>query len=342
MVPLVLSLVFVANADGIPRLRLVGTSVTPLYTNGVRWAAYEPTTGTTRIMDARRGQWFSRRDPEGCAGGLVAVGTSDLLYLCTHPPCRQGFLGSPGGCSVQIGSEAQLDARYMVEGLASGAAEPVAGEEHLPFDDSEGGGFTALTRVGSQWVQGETNTLYSGYVFFLNWHDGELRTERLQPDGEPPQPDGEHLTVDLDSPNLTKPICAPLTRIWASGIHSWGPLPFAYAPPFAATGYEDGKVTLERCGSQAARSLPGQESDSLQIGAGILSWIAANPRIKNNDDTMYLTRLQSHAHNWHGRVYTLAGPEVGAHFMLLAHTRTTVYETAMRRGPTRIYAARIP
>jgi hypothetical protein len=57
---------------------------------------------------------------------------------------------------------------------------------------------------------------------------------------------------------------------------------------------------------------------------------------------VYLTHLKPHARDWHGRVYTLTDPEVGANFTLLQHTATTVYATTSREGATQIYAARIP
>jgi hypothetical protein len=45
-----------------------------------------------------------------------------------------------------------------------------------------------LTAVGSQWVKGTTGSGYSGWVYFLNWHTGELRyeyEERQPPSGYP-------------------------------------------------------------------------------------------------------------------------------------------------------------
>jgi hypothetical protein len=238
-------------------------------------------------------------------------------------------------------TESYFDANYVVEDVATGAAMTVVGDGHLPFDDSEGDGYTGMTAVGSQWVKGETNSLYGGWVFFLNWHTGELRTEGRQPPG------GYSTFEDLDSTGLVQPICAPLKRSSETGIHRWGPLPFTYAAPLGAGVSETanealGSLTLRKCGSRAGQALPGSEVRSLQSGGRVLSWIAADPHTGNNGDTMYVTRLEPHARRWHGRVYTLAHP-AGADFTLLQHTATTVYETtAIPEHSIRIYAARIP
>ncbi len=115
-------------SGGAPRPRLVGTAVTSLYSDGVRWAAYEPMPGTTRIMDARTGRWTTRRDPEGCARGLVAVGSGYLLYWCgTNRPCQVGF-AEDGGCALVNAHESYLYTNYVVEDIATGVALPVAGD----------------------------------------------------------------------------------------------------------------------------------------------------------------------------------------------------------------------
>jgi hypothetical protein len=324
------------SAYGTPRLRLIGTAVTRLYSDGVRWAAYEPTAGTTRLIDARTGRWSRRHDPEGCAGGLIAVGSEDLLYQCSHQPCEHRSLQF-GGCVVEGPGEASFDANYVVVDIATKIARAVVGDRHLPLDDSPVGGYTHLTAIGSQWVEGETSSERSGYVFFLNWHTGEVRQETERPNGNYPT------FEDLDNAKLVRPICTPLRRRAAADPGVRGALPFAYAAPFAVEADEvAGELSLMRCGSHLVHALPGERAGSLQIGGGVLSWIAADPRIENNDDTMYLTRLEPHSRSWHGRIYTLTGPEVGADHMLLQHTRTTVYETATRQLPIHIYAARIP
>lgn len=38
-------------------------------------------TGVTRIMDTVKGTTRTRSDPEGCAGGLLAIGGEEILYV---------------------------------------------------------------------------------------------------------------------------------------------------------------------------------------------------------------------------------------------------------------------
>jgi hypothetical protein len=317
-------------AQGAIRLKLVGVAATPLYTDGAGWAAYEPTAGTTRIIDERTRHSTNRTDPEGCAGGLLALGGGELLYQCAHGSCPRY------GCMERTADGGYVDASYAVEDIVGGAVHPVVGANHLPLDESEGPGYTQLSAVGSQWVQGETNSVYSGYRFFLNWHTSELREEGHQPAG------GFKTVEDLSSPALAESMCSPLTRTFSLGIHQRLPPTFVYEFPFAVANNEEGEPSLRRCGSLRSQVLPGKQATSLQLGGGLLSWIAVDPSIPNNDDTMYLTPLQPHARDWHGRIYTVRGPEVGAEFMLLQHTSTMIYETAERRGPRRIYTAHLP
>jgi hypothetical protein len=327
------------NAHAGPRLKLIGGSVTSLYTDGARWAAYEPSAGVTRLIDSKTRRLSNRTDPTGCAGGLVAVGSGELLYHCEQqcPP-------SPNdrGCvfpndSGEGGFNWYEDTRYVAEDLATGLAHPIVGDSRLPIANTSEGGDTALGAIGRQWVEGTVSVYHGGDHYWLNWHTGRLVEEdsRIRFDARE--------AVDLNSVGLVRPICAPLTHDTEfNTIEVSALLFFAYVAPFAVESPEgQAHGRLRRCGSDQARSLPGVAPWSLQLGGGVLSWIASDPRIKNNDDTMYLTRLDPHARSWRRKIYTLDGPEVGQHFMLLQHTATTVYETTTR-GSIQIYAALIP
>ncbi len=140
-------------------LKQIGTSYTRVYTDGVRWAVYEPTEGVTRIMDTVRGTSTTRPDPEGCAGGLIAVGGGEILYACSDsqcaeaadvclpeqqcPPPRQIFY-----CSERSKYES---GRWTVEDLTSGAQYPLNIGKGLP---------PYVTRYGdgiSHWTRSEAN-----------------------------------------------------------------------------------------------------------------------------------------------------------------------------------------
>jgi hypothetical protein len=270
-------------------------------------------------MDANTGRSTDHGDPQGCAGGLVAVGSGELLYRCADQPRT----------------------RYVVVDIATSREHPVVGTDHLPYEFTGAEGFsTELVAIGSQWAEGRTSgaTHLEGSIVYLNWHTGQLRQEGKEP------PLGYRRTADLNYARLFRPICPPLTHKLVNEIHipSWE-FPFAYMFPFVVeTPGWKGQLRLRKCGSNVAHELSGERASSLQVGAGIVSWIAADPHIANNDDTMYSTRLNGHVPSWHGRIEKLWGPEVGASWMLLQHTSTMVYETAERLGPLRIYAMRIP
>jgi hypothetical protein len=340
----VLQMTVVPGAGAVPRLKLIGRSVTWLYTDGVRWAAYEPSVGITRLVDSKARRSGNRPDPAGCAGGLVAVGSGELLYHCEQqcPPSPV----SDGACVFSEGSGEYgwyLEARYVAEDIATGSTHPIIGDTHLPIANISEGGTTSLVAVGRQWLEGIVTAYHGGGKYWLNWHTG-----RLVEEGAGTRFDAREV-VDLNSSGLVRPICTPLARetpspnqvnLEVSGFPSFG-----YAWPFAFESVEDGVEAhgdLRHCGSHRRQALPGVAPWSVQLGGRVLSWIASDPRIRNNDDTMYLTRLDRHASSWHKRVYILDGPQVGRHFMLLQHTVTTLYETTGRLGRLQVYAAQIP
>jgi hypothetical protein len=332
------------SAYAAPHLKLIGKSVTWLYTDGARWAAYEPSAGITRLIDSKARRSSNRPDPTGCTGGLVAVGSGELLYHCEQqcPPSPT----SDGACVFNKGSGQYnwyQDTRYVAEDIATGLSHPIIGDNHLPMANIDEGGSTSLVAVGRQWVEGIVTIYHGGGRYWLNWHTGRL----VEEDASMRFDAGK--VMDLNSSSLVRPICTPLARATpnSNGVNlEVSDFPsFAYVSPFAFESPEEREEAhghLRRCGSRQTQTLPGVAPWSLQLGGGVLSWIASDPRIRNNDDTMYLTRLDRHARSWHRRIYTLDGPEVGRHFMLLQHTATTVYETTARPGSLRVYAAWIP
>ena len=117
------------------RLKRIGTSYTPVYTDGVRWAVYEPTEGVTRVMDTITGTSTTRPDPDGCAGGLIAVGGGEILYACSDHECPEATdacvispvqtIGQPYQRSYEIG-------RWIVEDVTSGAEQQLNAGKGLP------------------------------------------------------------------------------------------------------------------------------------------------------------------------------------------------------------------
>lgn len=276
-----------------------------LFADGVRWAAYEPVSGSTELLDARMGSKVERPDPAGC-GSLKAIGHGELLYECESTPL--------GGGTANV--------HYAVVGALSGAQHPVPGELRFASD-----GGVYLDAIGADWAQGCACFHHASGVLFVNWHTG--RQHFVSGDQPPSSVPGERRDFDdLDTPTLTRPLCAPLART-PDTLESEPFEPFAYGPPFAVGGTPS--FVLRRCGTRATESLPGAAGpESAQFGAGVLTW--------NGGGTAYVTRLTPRARVWHGPIEEIAGIGPGAP----QHTSTTVYFSRPAvGGGSMIYAARL-
>lgn len=301
-----------------------------LYTDGVRWAAYEPTVGVTRLIETVKNKAIERVDPEGCAEGLIAVGGGELLYSCEDPECLEHERVCPLPSNNRLTA-----ARYVVEDIASGAQHPVAGENTLLDNGSEGGP-SGLYEIGSQWAKGEVGSNAGAYKFFLNWHTGRFVRE---------SEGSEDNIENLSSSNLTQPLCKPIKRpaneaeYYKSSAYS----PLEYEPPFAVVGplgtaSEVSYVPLQlrKCGSRKSVLLP--VGGGVQLGGRLLSWVGNDP---------YITQLHAKGRKWHGLYYKLVGlPSKNIAFGLLGlvqHTSSMVFAT-VQSGPTgaQIYLAHLP
>jgi hypothetical protein len=322
-----------AGAYEAVHLKLIAKTAGPgLFSDGARWAAYEPSAGTTRIIDARTGRAVSRPNPAGCSErgqptvigqrvfGLRAAGSGELLYACEGPPAR-----------------GEIALRYVVEDAMSGAQHPVVVRGlRLGY---EGEGATPLRAVGTQWVEG-----YAGYhsegAFFINWHTGQVQWAPSRYLAS--KADIERIEVevrkydDLDSPTLLHALCSGVSRNPTTNASS--PFhPFAFVPPL---GISDTPFALQHCGTRRSELLPAGTAGvtSIQMGGGVLSWIAS--RVHGRQQ-MYATRLNDRANRWHGPVRLLLGlPGLST----LQHTATTVYQSVRRTvgSQVAIYAARLP
>jgi hypothetical protein len=326
------------------RLHILGRSVTPLYADGSRWAAYEPSAGTTTIIDSRTGLISSRPSPAGCAEeicasldrgiGLLAVGSGELLYGCGEVFEREDTL------------------RVVVESILTEVQQPVTAQ--LPIVSEVGaGGNIRIDAIGTQWMSGIVEGYRVVHRFFLNWHTDQLMADASEP---------ASATQDfesLDAARLVLPLCRPVRRITNIQEFDYSQVrftPFAYSPPFAVADVasifanrtaasDDKPLRLMRCGSTGSMSLPGS-GISLQLGSGILTWIALG---RHNSPTMYETRLRRYGRRWHGAISPVLGPQKSsagseAQDWLPQHTATSIYQSVVPvSGPfDLIYAARMP
>jgi hypothetical protein len=299
-----------------------------LYTDGVRWAAYEPTAGTTRLIETIKNKTVERPDPEGCADGLIAVDGGEMLYSCEDPECPERERRCPLPSNNELTSS-----RYMVEDIGSGQQHSVAGEDTLPNRTPEGG-FGGLGQIGSQWAEGGVGTHIGSVKFFLDWHTGQLVREEKE--------GSENSIENLSSPNLTQRLCKPITRPENTNEYKFSDYsPLAYEPPFAVVGplgEPEMKVyvplQLRKCNSGKRVLLP--PGNGVQLGGRVLSWVGKGP---------YITQLYSQGNKWHGPYYKLLGlpPEVGGVFSFAQHTSNVVFVTINSGpGPAQVYLARLP
>lgn len=298
-----------------------------LYTDGVRWAAYEPTAGLTRLIETIKNKTVERTDPEGCADGLIAMGGGEMLYSCEDPECPEREHVCPLPSNNKLAAE-----RYVVEDIASGEQHSVAGENTL-LDNGTEGGPSGLYAIGSQWARGEIGSNVSSHEFFLNWHTGRSVSEEDE--------GSENSIENLSSPNLAQRLCEPITRPKNKGEYqSVAYSPLEYEPPFATVGpLEEAEVhvrlQLRKCGSSKREFLPA--GGGVQLGGRVLSGgIAHGP---------YVTQLHAKGQNWHGPYYKLVGlpSETQGVVSFVQHTSNTVFATSdSGPGPARVYLARLP
>jgi hypothetical protein len=314
-----------------------------LYTDGVRWAAYEQVAGTTRIIDTKTGHTSIRPDPEGCSGGLIAVGGGEMLYKCANPECpEQRYL-----CNIKP-EEKYATARLMVENIVTGVQTAVAGESHLPSHADDGmGGQSEMEAVGTYWVVGRWHANRGSGVFFVNWRTGVIYREWEQTASTKE----EHIAEDIDSQNLLQALCSPLKRLFskselASGVYA----PLGYEAPFAIVGstsadafaVESGvPLQLVRCGSHRHELLSGG-GVSVQLGGNVLSWFGSELQV--HPGIVYVMRLNVRGGLWHGPPYRLESlRDSESSNTLIQHTSAMVFATiGMGSSGGEIYAARIP
>lgn len=358
-------------------LKRLGTSYTPVYTDGARWAVYEPTAGVTRIMDTLTGNTTTRPDPEGCAGGLVAIGGGEMLYACSDPECPEQAqsCGFPPYGPLELPKTDFESRRYVVEDIHSGVQHVVPGTSRIPVGDWET--HFHLSAIGSQWAAGreerEAQEPHNngGQGLFVNWHTGRVLYEGRKPahsgQGIGEEPSSAKAAVEnLNAVRLMRRVCAPLMRPLngeeqASSYYS----PFVYDPPFAIvgpSGLPSGGFStapavpfqLRRCGSTRRVLLPtgyesGYDVHSAQLADDILSWVGGG----SEEETGYVTLLHVRGRSWHGVYYEMAGlptPVQGGAYsaVTVQHTSRIVFADIQEgtslevANHTRVYYARLP
>jgi hypothetical protein len=290
-------------------------------------------------MDTVKGTSMTRPDPEGCAGGLLAVGGGEILYECVDSECPEQQVVT---CLIPElkGLDRQI-VRLVVVDIATGMQHPVAGENDIPSGGPPTGSPSTFNEVGSQWLAGNTNIYHAGGIFFLNWHSGRLFWEEEEPDT------ASRDFEDLNSEELLQPMCSPLMRGLAPPIELRSNTKFVkssdYAPPFLVEerfkpGPSDYRLYLRRCGSPHQELIGSSKSPDQGVGVG--AGLQASGGVLSYG-LGYLWHLDARERPWIGRSYRLTGlPSPKPREMpggLEQHTSTMVFETIERAGaPERV------
>ncbi len=303
------------------KMKLVGTSVGPLLTDGARWAVYEPVLGTTRIIDTATGETINRPDPEGCSGGLESIGGGEILYECGDPECpgqaRACFLGPP---------EQRESRRYEATNVVRGTQSIIPGTNNIPVAYP---GEFKISEIGSQWAWGTVSAYrWEGYSLLINLRDGELVSSSKKQSSRNEQ-------YNLNQANPIQLLCPPLTRPEKERIVGLGYVggeqyePILYSPPFGlVAGY------LRRCRSTNRMSLSTCGPGSVQrpLGGGVLAC----------GEDFVSQVFANQPYPWHGRVYRLASRRPGGRWSHISHTATMVFASVPNDKPDSVYFARLP
>lgn len=350
-----------AKATPTIKMKLFGTSVSPLLTDGERWAIYEPTAGTTRIINAANGETIERADPPHCGGGLQAVGHNEAMYTCLTTECPSTFTGS---CAIYQPMVPTLYAGfryYVVVDLEHGTEHEVPKATTLYQPYSEGGsGLSLGSRLGSEWVDGIVGEHHGSHSLFLNWHTGQEIVEEQEPGL------ASHEDENLSVASLMQPLCSSLarsTKQYEAGIgYSNGVEynPVLYESPVAIDhATEASSAQIQHCASTKRAPLAGASCGAGyqdgEIGAQVLSCEAST--VNREGTTIVgvgcITQLIPRIFPWHGPVYRFAGipsgptyrGSLGRTLVAVQHTSKMVYASmqgSSHAGVERIYAALLP
>jgi hypothetical protein len=209
---------------------------------------------------------------------------------------------------------------YVAVDLLSGARTPV----NVPFDAaSPTANLSRAVAAGREWVSEEHNGYHWGNRVYRNLRTGETRSA-----------DEAGTAIDLDAPQLTVPLCAPITRSAQQSLYEWGDLPDAKWAPFDSydghvaalngVGAEPGAGLLWRCGDARPRRIA--RAVGLSAGAGWSTWL---DRTVHADRPAWAQRVDKGA----------ARVKLSRKAQSVVHTRVAVYT---RQSSGRVYRGKLP
>ncbi len=218
--------------------------------------------GNVRLYDARGGELAALTIGDGCVrppGGIGPIGGGQLMFDCSV--ARPSPVGGDATYEPRL-----LDVSTHETRIAAGASDAY----YRALDEPLGAGyFIAVGAHGlllrSSYYHG--NTVDEG----IDWRTGAHVAEP-----------GAEAVLDIDSPSLVAPLCAPLARrpydIAPSDTIDGLPAfdPFVYAPPYALESGPRSRLMLQRCGTTSARfveaDLGRRQVYDMRLVPGIATW----------------------------------------------------------------------
>jgi len=161
-----------------------------LVSDGKRYVAFETPDGTTRLLDSATNETASILPPDGCRGGLAAIGSGRVLWSCRTESSLRGVV-----LDVRSGEQRRLEA-------------PPADEAR---DLVQGG---TLFGIGDEWIAGrgapDPEARSPGSSFYWRWTTGDVRVQRAGVSSEFRQLADSDSYADLDRPSLQRNLCRGL------------------------------------------------------------------------------------------------------------------------------------
>lgn len=230
----------VAGAE--PRFTPIGEAIGPVVTDGVRYAAYEPAAGVTRILDTQQETQFDVATPCDVRYGLgvASVGGGAVMWKC---------FAAFDGPVLDIASR-----------TVSKAAKPTP-----PFRPDYG----EVQEIGARWILHSVEREGKGRdLLVTDWRTGQTLRE----------PGGKADALDLDDPRLVRRMCDPLRRT-VSRSQPRRYAAYQYEPPYGLR-TRRGALVLERCGAKRTILSPRPKRlgppfpfvTEARLAGGIVTW----------------------------------------------------------------------
>jgi hypothetical protein len=273
----VLAVLLVAPRQARAAFSPLGPALTPVFTDGARYAAWQRERYVTRVLDTSTGETFDLATPRIVLQGpqpQSRPGQPTPPRPTYEFPCRVTSLGAGLLVWDCLSSGGPSDVKppwgLRLFDLRTRTEVPVRGLGGLStrFPAAEAFGFGD---VGSQWVAGVTVQTPPSRRFFLNWRTGRIVAGELT---DRPSNARSRYVRDLDRAGLETRLCDPLRRMETRGAGYQYERPFGLALVPTGTRWDPVAppvLRLDRCGRPPLRLARCRCWDA-RLASGLVSW----------------------------------------------------------------------